>query len=559
MTVTTDRAAAAKSGTQAVPRQAAKPRTQAATGQAAKPRTQAASRTAAKPRTQAAPRTAAKSRTPAASRPAAKPRAQAAPRTAAKPRTEAVPPQRSRAAAPLSRADRAARGKDARAVAPLESHAQFSPGRGRDPVGLLLGQAGSRVPELVPVRHGRMMVSPFTYYRGAALPMAADLANTPAAGLRVQVCGDAHLSNFGAFASPERNLVFDVNDFDETLPGPFEWDVKRLAASLIVAGRDNGFPAKASRKIALAAAEGYRTAMRGFAEQTLLDVWYAHLDIEPAIKEIKSQVKAKRAKMFEKLLAKAHTKDSTSALAKLTAEVDGQRRIISDPPTIVPIEELFAGVEAAAIYEQIRAVVSKYGRSLQSDRRHLLSEFNLVHVARKVVGVGSVGTRAWIALMDAADGVEPLVLQAKEAQPSVLAEFAGRSQYSNEGERVVAGQHLMQAQSDIFLGWTRITGPDGIDRDFYVRQLRDWKFSVPIEVMRPEGMTLYARLCGWTLARAHARSGDRVALAAYLGGSAKFDNAIADFAETYADQNELDYAAFQAAVKDGRAEAITEV
>jgi uncharacterized protein (DUF2252 family) len=584
MTVTTDRAAAAKSRTQAVPRQAAKPRTQATPRPAAKPRTQAAPRQATKPRTQAAtPQTAAKPRTQAATRPAAaKPRTRTAARQAAKPRTQAATPQtaakprtqaatrpaaaRPRAqAAPqpaakqLSRADRAARGKDARAVAPLESHAEFSPGQGRDPVGLLLGQAASRVPDLVPVRHGRMMVSPFTYYRGAALPMAADLANTPAAGLRAQVCGDAHLSNFGAFASPERNLVFDVNDFDETLPGPFEWDVKRLAASLIVAGRDNGFPAKASRKMALAAGEGYRTAMRAFAEQTFLDVWYAHLDIEPAIKEIKSQVKAKRAKMFEKLLAKAHTKDSTSALAKLTAEVDGQRRIISDPPTIVPIEELFAGVEAAAIYEQIRAVVSKYGRSLQSDRRHLLSEFNLVHVARKVVGVGSVGTRAWVALMDAADGVEPLVLQAKEAQVSVLAEFAGRSQYSNEGERVVAGQHLMQAQSDIFLGWTRITGPDGIDRDFYVRQLRDWKFSVPIEAMRPEGMTLYARLCGWTLARAHARSGDRVALAAYLGGSAKFDNAIADFAETYADQNELDYAAFQAAVKDGRAEAITEV
>jgi uncharacterized protein (DUF2252 family) len=471
----------------------------------------------------------------------------------------AVPRQSARtgAAERLSRADRTARGKDARAVAPLESHAEFRPGRGRDPVGLLLGQAASRVPELVPVRHGRMLVSPFTYYRGAALPMAADLAGTPAAGLRVQVCGDAHLSNFGAFASPERTLVFDVNDFDETLPGPFEWDVKRLAASLTVAGRDNGFTAKACRKIVLAAAEGYRTAMREFADQPFLDVWYARLDVEPAISEIRSQIKAKRLRELEKLLAKAHTKDSTSALAKLTAEVDGQRQIISDPPTIVPIEELFPDIQADAIYEQVRAVLSKYRRSLQSDRRHLLSEFTLVHVARKVVGVGSVGTRAWIVLMDAADGVEPLVLQAKEAQPSVLAEFAGRSQYKNEGERVVAGQHLMQAQSDIFLGWTRITGPDGVDRDFYVRQLRDWKFSMPIEVMVPAGMTVYARLCGWTLARAHARSGDRVALAAYLGGSAKFDHAIADFAETYADQNELDYAAFQAAVKDGKAEAIT--
>jgi uncharacterized protein (DUF2252 family) len=472
-----------------------------------------------------------------------------------------LPRQPARAAAPerLSRADRAARGKDARTVAPLESQAEFQPGQGRDPVGLLLGQAESRVPELVPVRHGRMLVSPFTFYRGAALPMAADLAGTPAAGLRVQVCGDAHLSNFGAFASPERTLVFDVNDFDETLPGPFEWDVKRLAASLIVAGRDNGFSAKVCRKLALVSAEGYRTAMRAFAEQTFLDVWYAHLDVEPALAQVKAQIKAKRVKMFQKALAKAHTKDSTSALAKLTAEVDGQRRIISDPPTIVPVEDLFPNVEAAAIYEQIGLVVNKYRRSLQSDRRHLLNQFTLMHVARKVVGVGSVGTRAWIALMDAADGVEPLVLQAKEAQPSVLAEFAGRSQYRNEGERVVAGQHLMQAQSDIFLGWTHIAGPDGVERDFYVRQLRDWKFSVPIELMRPEGMVVYSRLCGWTLARAHARSGDRIALASYLGGSAKFDNAIADFAETYADQNELDYAAFQAAVKDGRAEAVSEI
>jgi uncharacterized protein (DUF2252 family) len=569
MTVATDRAAAAKSRTQAVPRQAAKPRAQAVPRQAAKPPAPAAPRQAAKPRTPAAPRQAAKPRTPAAPRQAAKPRTPAAPRQAAKPavapqaarpRAQAVPRRRPQAPVKqLSRADRAARGKDARAVAPLESHAEFSPAQGRDPVGLLLGQAASRVPELVPVRHGRMMVSPFTYYRGAALPMAADLANTPSAGLRVQVCGDAHLSNFGAFASPERNLVFDVNDFDETLPGPFEWDVKRLAASLIVAGRDNGFSAKVCRKLALVSAEAYRTAMRAFAEQTLLDVWYAHLDVEPALAEVKAQIKAKRIKMFQKAVAKAHTKDSTSALAKLTAVVDGQRRIISDPPTIVPVEELFPDVEAAAIYEQISSVVSKYGRSLQSDRRHLLSQFTLMHVARKVVGVGSVGTRAWIALMDAADGVEPLVLQAKEAQESVLAEFAGRSQYKNEGERVVAGQHLMQAQSDIFLGWTHILAPDGVERDFYVRQLRDWKFSVPIEVMLPEGMTVYSRLCGWTLARAHARSGDRIALAAYLGGSAKFDQAIADFAETYADQNELDYAAFQAAIKDGRAEALTEV
>jgi len=459
----------------------------------------------------------------------------------------------------LSRADRAARGKDAQALAPLDSHAEFASGKSRDPVGLLLEQAKSRVPELVPVRHGRMLVSAFTFYRGAALPMAADLAGTPASGLRVQLCGDAHLSNFGAFASPERRLVFDVNDFDETLPGPFEWDVKRLAASLAVAGRDNGFTGKTRRKIVLAAAEGYRTAMRGFAKQPLLDVWYAHLDIEQAIGELQGQIKAKRFKAAEGLLAKAHTKDSTQALGKLTTVVDGRRRIISDPPMIAPIEEVFAEVQADAIYEEIHTVLGKYRRTLQSDRRHLLEQFTLVQAAQKVVGVGSVGTRARILLMDSGDGVEPLFLQAKEAQPSVLAEYCGRSQYANQGERVVAGQHLMQAQSDIFLGWTRAQGPDGVDRDLYVRQLRDWKFSAPIEAMIPQGMTFYARLCGWTLARAHARSGDRIALASYLGGSAKFDQAIADFAETYADQNERDYAALQAAVKDGKAEASAEI
>ena len=459
----------------------------------------------------------------------------------------------------LSRADRVAQGKDARAVTPLEAHAEFAPAGSRDPVGLLLGQAQSRVPELVPVRHGRMLVSAFSFYRGAALPMAADLATTPASGLRVQLCGDAHLSNFGAFASPERRLVFDVNDFDETLPGPFEWDVKRLAASLAVAGRDNGFSAKARRKIVIAAAEGYRTAMRAFAEQAFLGVWYAHLDIEQAIGRFRAQMKAKRFKKAEKLLAKAHTRDSTKALGKLTMLVEGRRRIISDPPMIVPLEEIFTDVQADAIYEEIRTVLGKYRRTLQSDRRHLLEQFTLVQAARKVVGVGSVGTRARILLMDSGDGVEPLFLQAKEAQPSVLAAYCGRSQYTNQGERVVAGQHLMQAESDIFLGWTHAPGPDGVDRDFYVRQLKDWKFSAPVEQMVPSGMGVYAGLCGWTLARAHARSGDRIALAAYLGGSGAFDQAIADFAETYADQNERDYAALQAAVKDGRAEAATEI
>jgi len=375
----------------------------------------------------------------------------------------------------------------------------------------------------------------------------------------VQLCGDAHLSNFGAFASPSRRLVFDVNDFDETLPGPFEWDVKRLAASLAVAGRDNGFGGKDRRPIVLAAAESYRTAMRAFAGQPFMDVWYAHLDVDDAIAEYRSQMKASRVKATEKMVARAHTQDSMRALSKLTTEVDGQRRIVSDPPLIEPIEQVFPDEQADAIYAQVREVMGKYRRTLQSDRKHLLEAFTLVQVARKVVGVGSVGTRAWILLMDGCDGTDPLFLQAKEAQTSVLAAWCGRSQYRNQGERVVAGQHLMQAESDIFLGWTRVTGPDGVDRDFYVRQLKDWKFSAPIEQMIPSGMHVYARMCGWTLARAHARSGDRIALAAYLGGSAKFDQAIAGFAEKYADQNERDYAALQAAVKDGRAAATSEI
>jgi len=464
---------------------------------------------------------------------------------------------RAEAAKQLTRADRVAKGKDARGYAPLESHAEFKPDRGRNPVGQLLEQAKSRVPELVPIRHGRMLVSPFTYYRGAALPMAADLATTPTSGLRVQLCGDAHLSNFGAFASPSRRLVFDVNAFDETLPGPFEWDVKRLAASLAVAGRDNGFAGKDRRQIELAATESYRTAMRAFAEQPFMDVWYAHLDVDDAIAEFRSQLKAKRVKLTEKMVAKARSSDSMKALSKLTTEVDGQRRIVSEPPLIQPVEEIFTNARAEEIYDQIREVLEKYRRTLQSDRRHMVEYFTLIQLARKVVGVGSVGTRAWIVLMEGGDGTEPLFLQAKEAQPSVLAPYCGRSQYRNQGERVVAGQHLMQAEGDIFLGWTHLTGPDGVDRDYYVRQLKDWKLSVPIEQMIPSGMKVYARMCGWTLARAHARSGDRVALAAYLGGSAKFDNAIADFAETYADQNERDHATLQAAVDAGKVRATT--
>jgi uncharacterized protein (DUF2252 family) len=464
-----------------------------------------------------------------------------------------------RAAQHLSRAERVALGKQARKLTPLPNHAEFAPGRSRDPVKLLLSQAQTRIPELVPVRHGRMLVSPFTYYRGAALPMAADLAGTPASGLRVQLCGDAHLANFGAFASPARQLVFDINDFDETLPGPFEWDVKRLAASVMVAGQGNGFSASINRKAVLAAVEGYRTAMRDFAAQTLLQVWYAHLDVDQLLADVKSQIKPKRMRMFQSALATARTHDSVQAEKKLTTVVDGQTRIISTPPTIVPIEELFSDLRSDEIYELLRGVFSKYSRSLQTDRRYLIEQFRMVQVARKVVGVGSVGQRAWIVLMDALDGDEPLFLQAKEAEVSVLAEYCGHSQYRNHGERVVAGQHLMQAQSDIFLGWTQVVGADGLDHHYYIRQLRDWKFSAPIEAMRPEGLQAYARMCGWTLARAHARAGDRIALAAYLGSSDKFDQAVADFAVTYAEQNERDHAALQHAVETGRAEAVSGV
>ena len=444
-------------------------------------------------------------------------------------------------------------------MAPLESHAEFTPDASRDPVGLLLEQAKTRVPELVPVRHGRMLVSPFTFYRGAALPMAADLATTPASGLRVQLCGDAHLSNFGAFASPERRLVFSVNDFDETLPGPFEWDVKRLAASLAVAGRDNGFSGKACRKIVLAGVERYRNAMQEFSGQSFLTVWYAHLDVDDTIAQFRSQMPKKTLKAAEDMVAKAHTRDSMQALSKLATQADGQWRIISDPPLIEPIEEVFPDEQASAFRKLIRGMLVKYQRTLQSDRKYLLQHFTLAHVARKVVGVGSVGTRCWVALLDAGDETEPLLLQIKEAQVSVLARYCGRSQYASQGERVVTGQHLMQAESDIFLGWTRATDPDGVDRDYYVRQLKDWKFSAPIEQMNPSDLATYAGMCGWTLARAHACSGDRIALAAYLGGSGRFDEAIAGFAQEYADQNERDHAALQAAVKDGRAEATTDI
>ena len=453
-----------------------------------------------------------------------------------------------------SPAERVARGKAARNEVPRASQGGWVPADNRpDPVALLVEQGESRVPELVPIRYGRMLVSPFTFYRGAALIMATDLAATARSGLHTQACGDAHLSNFGVFASPERQLMFDINDFDETAPGPWEWDVKRLAASFEIAGRDRGFAPADRRAIVSAGVAEYRLRMKQAAAAANLDVWYAHIDVAVLLEQLKAGITSKQKAKAEANIAKARTKDSMQAFSKLTHEVDGQPRIIADPPLIVPIEDLIpAGGLREQVDNELRGLIRSYRRTLETDRRHLLEDFHYVHAARKVVGVGSVGTRAWILLMLGRDGQDPLFLQAKEAQESVLERFAGKSTYTNHGHRVVAGQRLMQAASDIFLGWQRVPGFDGQVRDYYIRQLRDWKGSAEIETMAAPVMTLYSRMCGATLARAHARSGDRIAISAYLGNSDAFDKAIADFSVAYADQNERDYQALADAVKSGR-------
>jgi uncharacterized protein (DUF2252 family) len=456
----------------------------------------------------------------------------------------------------LTPEERAVRGKAARAEVPLDSHAEFEPAADRpDPIALLEEQGASRVPNLVPVRYGRMMASPFSYYRGAALPMAADLASTPVTGLAVQACGDAHLSNFGVFGSAERRLVFDVNDFDETTPGPWEWDVKRLAASLEVAARENGFSGKKRRAIVAAAVAQYRNAMRTFADMTNLEVWYATADMDLLRQQNPAQLKARQRKAVDKGLAKARTKDSMQAVDKLTHMVDGKPKIIADPPLIVPADQLIPDeIDRKNFEGLISDLVAGYRRTLETDRRYLLEQYEFCDMAHKVVGVGSVGTRCWIVLMLGRDTGDPLFLQVKEAQDSVLCRYVGSSKYSNQGQRVVAGQRLMQAASDIFLGWQRVAigAENNGHRDFYVRQLRDWKFSLDIGAMVPRGLRVYGQLCGWTLARAHARSGDRIAIASYLGGSDAFDQAITQFAAAYADQNAKDHEALLAAVKSGR-------
>jgi uncharacterized protein (DUF2252 family) len=449
--------------------------------------------------------------------------------------------------------ERSARGQAARSDVPRTSHVALDAATERDPLALLRADDVNRVQELLPIRYARMLASPFAFYRGGAAIMAYDLAPTPRSGLHVQLCGDAHLANFGGYASAERSFVFDLNDFDETLPGPFEWDVKRLAASFEVAARHRGMAGPGRRQAVLTVVRAYREAMRDFAAMRNLDVWYARLDMETLREQIHAARASKQEAAFSRGVEKAKSKDSMRALAKLTRLVDGEPRIVSDPPLIVPIAELVGeDADAATIEAQVGELIRLYRRTLQHDRRALLESFRYVDLARKVVGVGSVGTRCWIALLLGRDSADPLFLQIKEAGPSVLEQYLGRSTYGQHGQRVVEGQRMMQAASDIFLGWIRNKeGLDGRPHDYYVRQLWDWKAAVDLEVIEPRGLEIYASVCGWTLARAHARSGDRIAISGYLGKSDAFDRAVAEFAAAYADQNERDYEALVDAVKAG--------
>jgi uncharacterized protein (DUF2252 family) len=457
----------------------------------------------------------------------------------------------------LSVAERAARGKAARAEVPRRAHGGWEPAANRpDPVELLEEQAKSRVPELVPIRYGRMLVSPFAFYRGAAYIMASDLTSRPRTSLNAQLCGDAHLSNFGGYAAPDRRLVVDMNDFDESLPGPFEWDVKRLIASFAVAGRARGFDAAQRDFINREVVRSYRESMSTFASMPTFETWYSRIGMDE-LDEFRTSVSAAAVKRFEKNVAKARTKDSYAAVAKLTQVVDGRRRFVSNPPLIVPVHELVPEATAEQVFESVRSAIRGYRRTLTGERRHLFDRFEFVDLARKVVGVGSVGTRAWIALFVGRDDEDPLIMQIKEAQSSVLEPFLGKSKFANHGQRVVEGQRLLQATSDILLGWIRAVGYDGVERDFYIRQLWDSKGSALVDVMAPRTMIAYARICGRLLARGHARSGDPVAITSYLGRSDSFDRALAAFAEAYADQNERDYEALREAADSGRIEVQT--
>jgi uncharacterized protein (DUF2252 family) len=459
-------------------------------------------------------------------------------------------------AEPLSPSESEAAGKKAREATPRKALGKWKPASGRQsPVAIIKRQNKTRVPELVPIRHGRMGASAFTFYRGGAGIMAADLAAAPRTGLTVQLCGDAHLSNFGVFAAPDRRLIFDINDFDETHPGPFEWDIERLVASFAIGGRDLGFK-EGDRRAAVAEAAGeYRREMRRLAAMRTIDVWYERVDLEQ-LERYRAEIDRKAARNYDKNVAKAERKNSLRAFGKLTRSVDGELRIVSDPPLIVPVAEMAeTDRQLKAVVGRVQELLGAYRQTLEGDVRHLSEGYRYVDLARKVVGVGSVGTRAWIVLLLGRDAQDPLFLQVKEAEASVLDGFAGKSRFRQQGRRVVEGQRLMQAASDIFLGWLTAEGPDGKSRDFYVRQLWDGKGSAQIETMDPKRMSIYARLCGWTLARAHARSGDRVAIASYLGKGDAFDRAMCDFAEAYADQNEADFADFTKAIKKGQLKA----
>ena len=451
-------------------------------------------------------------------------------------------------------AERRALGREARKAAPRASHGAWAPAPDRpDPIALLRAQDDDRMTDLVPIRWGRMSASPFAFYRGSAALMAADLAPLPRTGLTVQLCGDAHLSNFGLYGSPERELLFDVNDFDETLPGPFEWDLKRLAASFVLASRNNGFDESVARETALAAVRSYREHMTAYAEMHELDVWYSHivadelLDMARASRAVKKVAGKAGMKLAEKTFAKARSRDSLQAAGKLTEVVDGSRRIVEQPPLVMHLKELDENEATASLFAQYKA-------TLEDDRRELLERFEVVDIARKVVGVGSVGTRCIIVLLLGRDSDDPLFLQVKEAGPSVLEPYLGRSRFVHGGHRVVAGQRLMQAASDIFLGW--MTGEPG-KRHFYWRQLRDMKGSIEVELLKAPGLEILATLCGWALARGHARSGQRLAIASYLGVSDRFERAIGDFAVAYADQAEKDHAALLKAIKQGKIVAET--
>ncbi|WP_406090673.1 DUF2252 domain-containing protein [Streptomyces sp. NBC_01013] len=453
----------------------------------------------------------------------------------------------------LTAQERASRGKAARASAPRSGHAEFEPGSERpDPLEIIAAQSATRVQELVPIRYGRMSESPFRFYRGAAAVMASDLAGTSTSGLRAQLCGDAHMLNFRLLASPERRLMFDINDFDETLPGPWEWDVKRLATSLVIAGRANGFSTKERAAIVRATVRSYRETMRSYAGLGNTAVWYARFDVDWVRARFGADLSSRGRARWAQAVTRARSRDTLQAFDKFTRVVDGKRRIAPDPPLITRLEDLLPDDQRGDVEQEIHRLIERYGQTLQSDRRFLLEQYRVADMARKVVGVGSVGTRCWIVLLLGRDDEDPLFLQAKEADESVLAPHVGASTYRTQGERVVAGQRLMQATSDIFLGWERAEGIDGRRRDFYVRQLRDWKWVATAEDMVPRGMRTFGALCGATLARAHARSGDRIAIAAYLGGGDSFDRALVTFAERYADQNERDHQALVDAVRSGR-------